>query len=83
MIATLTTLGPYLVCALAELKQSWRNARNWALVALVALVVSLYALFAIFGSGLEVILWSLVLTIAGLPFYALARRQARLAVASA
>ena len=80
MIATLTTLGPYLVCALAELKQSWRNARNWALV---ALVVSLYALFAIFGSGLEVILWSLVLTIAGLPFYALARRQARLAVASA
>jgi APA family basic amino acid/polyamine antiporter len=73
MMATLTTLAPYLICALAELKYSWRNARSWWVVALVA---SVYALFAILGSGLEVIVWSVVLAAVGMPVYYLVRRPA-------
>ncbi len=71
IMTTLTTLIPYLVCALAELKHSWRNARSWAVVALVA---GAYSLFAIFGSGLDVLLWSGLLALIGLPVYYLLRR---------
>lgn len=73
MMTTATTLGVYLFCALAEIRASWRSARNWAVVALVAAV---YSLFAIYGSGLEVILWGLVLTAVGVPVYYLGRQRA-------
>lgn len=80
MVTTLTTLGPYLVCALAELKHSWRRARSWAVVALAA---TLYAVFAVFGSGIEVVGWSLVLSLVGLPVYILGRRKMAGATAAA
>ncbi len=70
-MATLTTLVPYLVCGLIELKQSWRNAKAWALVSIIAAV---YGVFAIFGSGLEVLMWCIVLAAVGVPVYYLGRR---------
>ncbi len=80
MMTTATALGNYLFCALAEIKASWRSARSWAVVALVAAV---YSLFAIYGSGLEVILWGLVLTAVGAPLYYLGRQRAKVAAAPA
>lgn len=71
-MATLTTLVPYLVCGLIELRHSWRSARGWALVGLVAAV---YCLFAIYGSGFEVMAWCIVLAAAGVPVYYLGRRK--------
>jgi APA family basic amino acid/polyamine antiporter len=70
-MATLTTLVPYLVCGLIELRRSWRSARGWALVGLIAAV---YCLFAIFGAGLEVLLWCGVLAVLGVPIYYLGRQ---------
>jgi len=77
-MATLTTLVPYLVCGLIELKHSWRSAKGWALVGLVAAV---YCAFAIWGSGLEVLLWCGVLAIAGVPVYYLGRSKQAVAAA--
>lgn len=71
-MATLTTLVPYLVCGLVELKTSWRSAKGWALVGLVAAV---YCLFTIYGAGLEATGWCLVLAAVGVPVYFLGRRK--------
>lgn len=70
-MTTLAIVAPYLICALAELKHSWKSARSWAVVALFATV---YSLFAIFGSGWEAIIWGAVLVLAGLPIHALMQR---------
>lgn len=70
-MTTLAILAPYLICALAELKHSWKSARRWAVVALFA---NLYSLFAIIGSGLEAMIWGGVLVIVGLPIHALMQR---------
>lgn len=80
MMSTLASLGPYLICALAELKQSWRNARSWAVVAVAA---GVYSVFAIIGSGWEVMLWSILLTVAGLPIYLVMVRRRAAALAQA
>lgn len=66
MMSTVCLLLPLLVSALAELRHSWRSARGWAVIALAACA---YAAFAVLGSGLEVLGWGLVLTLAGLPAY--------------
>ncbi len=73
MMATVTTLLPYFFCALAELRASRRSARAWATVAAIGCA---YTLFAALGSGLEVLIWGIVLTLAGAPLYALFRRAA-------
>jgi len=70
-MTTLAILAPYLICALAELKHSWKRARSWAVVALFA---TTYSLFAIFGSGWEAIVWGGVLLIAGVPIHLLMQR---------
>lgn len=66
MMATVTTLLPYLFCALAEMRKSWRSAKGWALVALIGCA---YTIFASIGSGMEVFAWGVVLTVAGAPLY--------------
>ncbi len=66
MMATALGLIYYVVVAVAELRHSWSNARGWATIAAVAIV---YSLFAAFGSGLEVLLWGIVLMLAGVPLY--------------
>ncbi len=78
-MATLTTLVPYLVCGLIELRASWKSAKGWALVGLVAVV---YAVFAIYGSGLEVLGWCVVLGVAGVPVYFLGRQPKALSQAT-
>jgi len=69
-MSTLAILVPLLVSAIAELKHSFSNARAWASVALVGAV---YSLFAIFGSGINVVLWGLLIFFAGLPVYYIGR----------
>ena len=71
MMSTVAILVPLFVSALAELRYSLRSARGWAGVAGLAL---LYSVFTILGSGLEVILWGVVLFAIGLPLYLWIRR---------
>jgi len=72
-MATSLGLIYYVVIALAELRYSIRSAKGWASVAVVGIG---YSLFAAFGSGLEVLLWGLVLMAAGVPLYFIFRRNA-------
>jgi APA family basic amino acid/polyamine antiporter len=72
MLSTLGTLVPYLLCAIAELRRSWRSARGWAGVALLA---GLYSIFAILGSGREALLWGAVMFASGAPIYYLVRQK--------
>ena len=77
MMSTLTVLVPYLVCALAELKHSIKDARAWAVVALIAAVYSTFAMWGASqdGGGLEVIIWGAVLMVAGLPLYLIGKQS--------
>jgi APA family basic amino acid/polyamine antiporter len=63
---------PYLLCAVAELRYSWRSARGWAGVALLA---ALFSIFAIIGSGRDALLWGIVLFASGAPLYYLLRAK--------
>jgi len=73
MMTTVACLVAYLMCALAELRHSWRSAKGWAAVAVIAVV---YSAFAIFGAGQEPLLWGFVLIAVGVSVYYLGRRPA-------
>ncbi len=74
LLATLTTLVPYVFCsaavAIITLRKrelaSGRRLRVWLVVPSLAFA---YSLWAIGGAGLDVILWGLVLILAGVPIY--------------
>ena len=66
LMSTLTIMTPMLVSAAAELRYSWKSAKGWAAIALLALI---YSVFAIIGSGLEVIVWGVLLLAIGVPVY--------------
>ncbi|MEO1309798.1 MAG: amino acid permease [Pseudomonadota bacterium] len=72
VMSTLTTLAPYLVSALAELKASWRSAPAWGAVALIA---AIYSAFAIAGAGGEALVWGAVLVAFGVPVFYLGRAR--------
>lgn len=79
LLATLSTLVPYVFCSLAAflraagLKPPTTSvSRSAALVAALALV---YSLIAIAGAGTDVISWGLLLFVAGVPVYAWVRRD--------
>lgn len=72
MLSTLGSLVPYVLCAVAELRQSWRSARGWAGVALGA---GVFSVFAILGSGLEALFWGAMLFLSGAPVYFLVRAK--------
>lgn len=72
MMTTVVALVAYLMCALAELRQSWRKAHAWVGVAILA---ALYAAFAIVGAGQEPLIWGLVLIALGVPVYFLGRQR--------
>jgi APA family basic amino acid/polyamine antiporter len=80
VLSTLGTLVPYLLCALAELRHSWRSASGWAGVALFA---AAYSVFAILGSGVEALIWGAVLFVSGVPLYFLVRQKTRAPAAAA
>jgi basic amino acid/polyamine antiporter, APA family len=65
-MSTLSTLVPYAVSALADLRYSWKQARLWAIIALIAIV---YTLVAMIGSGLKVLIWGVPMLGAGVPVF--------------
>lgn len=71
-ISTLCTLLPYFVSAMAELRQSWRSAKGWAILAILAMI---YSAIAMAGSGVKVLLWGVMLLLLGLPIYYGSRRR--------
>ena len=66
MMSTLAVLVPLLFSAAADLKYSWKSSKGLAGIAGLAFI---YSVFAILGSGINVIVWGLVLLLAGLPVY--------------
>jgi APA family basic amino acid/polyamine antiporter len=82
LLATTATLVAYLACALALLRlrargRSGTSQLGLAGLALLAIVGAAYSIGAIAGAGREAVLWGAVLLLAGLPVYALLRRQTR------
>ena len=73
MLSTLSTLIAYAFCAIAEFKFAKADAkstqRNNAL--LLSCVTFLYAFFAIWGAGIEMIIYSFILILIGMPIYLL------------
>ena len=74
LLATLTTLVPYLFCALAELMiyaKTGRTVAGKGLAPVVALaaVGFLYSAWAIYGAGQETVFYGFLLLMAGVPVY--------------
>jgi APA family basic amino acid/polyamine antiporter len=69
LLSTSAALWLYLACALA----AWRMK----IVRLFAAVGAIYSVWTLWGAGIEASGWSLVLMMAGLPIYWLARREAK------
>jgi APA family basic amino acid/polyamine antiporter len=61
------------MCALAEVKNSWRSAKAWAAISVIAVF---YVVFAICGAGKEPLIWGAVLIALGVPVYYLGRQRA-------
>lgn len=80
MIATLSTLIPYVFSSLADLKffirnnkiQSWKSVIFHSAISIPALAFSLWA---IWGLGYVKFLWGIGLLIAGLPFFFYSRNK--------
>ena len=66
LLAVLLTLLPHLFATAAEFKLGRR---------IVAAIAFVFVLYTIYGVGYSVILWGLLLVIAGIPLYYLLRRQ--------
>ncbi len=79
LLSTLCTLLPYVASALAEIVLRWRESAasdryNKKAIAIATGALA-FSLFAIIGSGLEVVVYGLVLLGCGLPVYYLTRKQ--------
>ncbi len=75
MLSTLSTLIAYAFCAIAEFKFTYldkkdQQKRNAFFISCGAF---LYAIFAIWGAGIEMIIYSIILIIVGIPIYILKR----------
>lgn len=73
-MSTLSTLLPYALSAMAEIKRSRRVAKAWTSIALVAFA---YSIIAMAGAGVGALLWGVVLIAAGLPVFYISRRKAK------
>lgn len=74
LLATLSTLIPYLFSTLAELVLFVRERESFSgerlrRASIVSALALLYSLWAIVGSGTTIILWGMVLMAGGLPVY--------------
>jgi APA family basic amino acid/polyamine antiporter len=81
LLATLSTLVPYLVCSLCELMISVTTGRKIAenqsfKVVALASIGFLYSILAIYGAGRDVVFWGFLLLVMGLPIYVWLRWQA-------
>jgi APA family basic amino acid/polyamine antiporter len=78
LLATLSTLVPYVVCSLAWfVNHEGRVDRSTSGGRVVAALALLYGLVAIAGAGLDVIGWGLGLLACGVPVYAWMKRVQR------
>lgn len=79
LLATLTTLVPYVFCTMSELmiffsdRQRFSGQRLGASIA-ISVVAFLYSVYAIIGSGASTVLWGFILLLAGIPVYVWMRR---------
>jgi APA family basic amino acid/polyamine antiporter len=72
LLATLTTLVPYVFCALSEVVLRLRagpGERPGAATVLLGLLAFVYSAWAIYGAGEEVVYYGFLLLIAGFPVY--------------
>lgn len=82
LLATLSTLIPYVFSALAELiifvreREKFRGERL-AGASVIAVLALLYSLWAIAGSGKDTVFWGFSLLLAGLPIYLWQTRKGR------
>jgi APA family basic amino acid/polyamine antiporter len=77
LLATLTALLPYLMCALARIALAVRDRDAQQLTGLdftVAVMAAAFSTWAIIGTGMETIAWGSVLLIVGLPVFFWIRR---------
>jgi basic amino acid/polyamine antiporter, APA family len=84
LVTTSVTIIFYVASALAALKLAAsggiETSRTFIILAVVGLV---YALWALYGAGIEASLWSVGMTLVGLPLYLLMRRVNRSSPAAA
>jgi len=69
LLATLSTLVPYVFCALAGFLTTRAVPRQPLGPSIIAALAFAYSLWAIGGAGAEVVYWGFLLLIAGLPVY--------------
>jgi APA family basic amino acid/polyamine antiporter len=74
LLATLSTLIPYVFSAVSELVMLVRDREKFSGerltgASVIAVLALAYSLWAIVGVGWETVLWGLLLLVAGLPFY--------------
>lgn len=81
LLATLTSLVPYIFCALVELVLYATDPTRYrppdrigGLIAL-ATIAFLFSLGAIYGAGAEVVFWGFLLLVAGLPVFVWIKRH--------
>jgi APA family basic amino acid/polyamine antiporter len=72
MLSTLSTLIAYAFCAIAEFKFLQNDVKNKQRTnaILLSLGTFLYAFFAIWGAGMEIVFYSFLLILIGMPIYA-------------
>jgi len=74
LLATLSTLIPYVFSAVSELVMLARDREDFSGerltgASVIAVLALAYSLWAIVGVGWETVLWGLLLLLAGVPFY--------------
>jgi APA family basic amino acid/polyamine antiporter len=80
LLATLTTLIPYVFCAMAEImiffndRERFSGQRLGASIT-VAVLAFIYSVYAIIGSGATSVMWGFVLLLAGIPVYVWMRKE--------
>jgi len=80
LLATLTTLVPYVFCSMAELMIFIReherfNRKRLIGSSVIAILAFIYSLWAIAGSGQETVYWGFLLLMAGVPVYVWIKRH--------
>jgi APA family basic amino acid/polyamine antiporter len=73
LIGTMTTLVPYLLCAvgLMQLMVDRREAFpvGLLLVTIIASASFIFSIWALYGSGMEAVFWGFLVLVAGIPIY--------------
>jgi len=80
LLATMTTLVPYVFTSLAELVLIQKDRVHFAgsqpvLDRVIAMLAFLYSLWTLYGAGAEVVMWGTLLLFAGMPVYVWMKRQ--------